>query len=650
MFRGFSGPQRVAPLAERRVAAQLREALGTLPAPWVVLANRRASGADGPPWVRFVALHPAKGIALVDTAAAEAALAPLEDFLARTGFPALQPGALPIVPVAIGPGEIGAVADIMDSAFPQGQPAIGNPNWCDAVVELLLSAPDLMLSPLRRSAQRPAATQPSQAEPSFRPAPQSTRAEPPRPTAAAAPPQPPRAEPPQPAPAVPSRTPAPEAENESIRLVPRRVARPTEPQPQPEAPLRAAAEPPRTPDLPQFLRHGDEPEGDEPRINLALEAGDRIGPSRRAKALRGRRDQSDRRDPTFGAGAGFGIDRDDASWRRSRASRRRSAVIPIAAGLLLVAAGAVALRYHQITSSQPANTVAQSAPPSPTASLTPPAMPSPLPTVSSVPAATAPTPPPRPAPPMHAAATPPHPTPMPPVKKADADLPRDMLQPQIASTPPTPLPLPAVKQHQPQPVRTATAKPQSTEPAPADTDLPAAIAAVLHPGATPPAAPATAATAAPQVATPSATAATAVMPAGGEVTVNGVRYVNGEQPHALGALGAPSPSASPVTPSPAAIASNAPPPAAAVPPGEVVISRAPNGTPIAQPKASGPFAPPTSSVISTAPGYSAAADHPSGGIVATPVPGPSSGSDNGNDAAASGPPTALQVAPANSNP
>ncbi|MDE1932303.1 MAG: hypothetical protein KGI43_12125, partial [Alphaproteobacteria bacterium] len=363
MFRGLSGHQRVAPLAERRLATQLREALATLPAPWIVLANRRASGADGPPWVRFVALHPAKGIALVDTTAAEAALAPLEDFLARTGFPALQPGALPIVPVAIGPSEIGAIAEIIDSAFPQGQPAIGNPNWCDAVVELLLAAPDLMLSPLRRGAQRPAAES-SQAEPSFRPAPQTARAEPSRP------PQPPRVEPAQPAAAAPSRAPMAEAESESesIRLVPRRVARRAEPRPQPQPqaqpePPRVAAQPPRAPDVPQFLLQGDEPHGDEPRINLALEAGDRIGSSRQSRASRGRRDLSDRRDPTFGAGAGFGTGRGDVSWRQSRTFRRRSAVIPIAAGLLLVAAGAVALRYHQINSSQSANTVAQSAPP-----------------------------------------------------------------------------------------------------------------------------------------------------------------------------------------------------------------------------------------------------------------------------------------------
>lgn len=586
MFRGFSGHQRVAPLAERRVAAQLREALAALPAPWVVLANRRVSGADGPPWVRFLALHPAKGIALVDTSAAEAATAPLEDFLARTGFPALQPGALPVVPVAIGPDEIATVADVLESVFAEAQPSIGNPNWCDAVVELLLAAPDLMLSPLHRSGHRPAAT-PSHAEPSLHPAPQPARAEPSRPAAAAAPRAP---------------TP-PDTERETVRLVPRRVARQAESQPQPEpAPSRAAARQKQTPDVPQFLLQGDEP-------RLALEAGEPIDPSRQARTPRSRRD------PTFGAGLGGA----DAAWRRPRASRRRSAFVPVAAGLLLVAAGAVALRYHEISSSPTADTVARSSPPSPTASLTPQPMSSPLPTVSPTPAptpaATVPKPPAPPAPPVHAAATPHAPT-MPPVKKADADLPRDMLQPQIVSAPPPPPPLPAAKRA-PQPVRTATAKSQPTPPVPADTDLPAPIAAVLHPGTVPPAAAPAPTTAAPPSATAAATAST-----GGEVTANGVIYVDGQQPHSLGTLGAPSP---------AAVASNAPPPAAAAPPDGAVISRAPAAT-----------------VISSAPALSTSANAVANGprgIVVTPVPGLSSGSSSGSGAAASGPPTALQVAP-----
>ncbi|HKR20666.1 MAG TPA: hypothetical protein VJS41_11060 [Stellaceae bacterium] len=583
MFRGFSGHQRVAPLAERRVVAQLHEALATLPAPWIVLANRRASGADGPPWVRFLALHPAKGIALVDTTAAEAAKAPLEDFLARTGFPALQPGALPIVPVAIGPDEVTAVAEILERVFVQGQPAIGNPNWCDAVVELLLAVPDLMLSPLHRGVRQPVARAPQpQAEPSFRPSPQPARAEPSRPSANAAPRAP---------------TP-PDTESEAVRLVPRRVARPAESRPQSEpspSPSRATTRQPHTPDVPQFLLQGLQ--DDEP--HLALEAGEPIDPSRQARTSRSRRD------PTFGAGPGHA----DAAWRRPRASRRRSAFLPIAAGLLLVAAGAVALRYHESSSSLTANTAAQSSPPSPTASLTPPTMPSPLPTVSPnsapTPAATMPAPSPPPAPPVHAAATPQAPT-APSVKKADVDLPRDMLQPQIVSAPPpAPPPLPAAKRA-PQPVRTATTKPHPTPPAPADTDLPAAIAAVLHPGAAPPPAASEPTTAAPSSATATAPAPAAT---GGEVTVNGVSYVNGQQPHALGTLGSAPPSAPP----PAAVASNVSPPAAVTPPGEVVISRAPASSPAT-----------------------------------------SSGSNNDSDsgATASGPPTTLQVTPlpGSSNP
>ncbi|MGH7170531.1 MAG: hypothetical protein ACRELG_09670, partial [Gemmataceae bacterium] len=49
-----------------RAGGWLHDALAALPEPWTVLANRRRSGAEGPPWVRYVVLHPAKGIALVD--------------------------------------------------------------------------------------------------------------------------------------------------------------------------------------------------------------------------------------------------------------------------------------------------------------------------------------------------------------------------------------------------------------------------------------------------------------------------------------------------------------------------------------------------------------------------------------------------------
>ena len=151
-FNALPVGRRVAPLGEQYAAARLCAALAALPAPWVVLANCCASGAGTPPWARFIALHPGKGIALVDTESPEAAVAPLEDFLSRTELPALRAGAPPIVPVAVGGGEIGAVADMLDVALAPMSGMIANPNWQDGTVDLLLTAPDLMLAPVHHAA------------------------------------------------------------------------------------------------------------------------------------------------------------------------------------------------------------------------------------------------------------------------------------------------------------------------------------------------------------------------------------------------------------------------------------------------------------------------------------------------------------------
>lgn len=142
--------QRVNPLAERRLAAQLRHALAVLPASWTVLVSRWPSAADGPPWVRFLALHRDKGIGLVDTVPCEAAVAPLEDFLENTGFGALQTSALPVAPIVVGADEMAIVIDLLEAAFARSRLNVANPAWCEAVVELLLSTPGLMLVRLRR--------------------------------------------------------------------------------------------------------------------------------------------------------------------------------------------------------------------------------------------------------------------------------------------------------------------------------------------------------------------------------------------------------------------------------------------------------------------------------------------------------------------
>lgn len=136
---------------DRRAVGGLRDALAALPEPWVVLANRRASGADGPPWVRYVVLHPAKGIALVDLEPTEAAVAPLEDFLWHTGFAALQGDALPIVAVTVRPNAADTASNQIEAAFADSQCRIANPIWCEAVIDLLLAMPDLLLGRLHRA-------------------------------------------------------------------------------------------------------------------------------------------------------------------------------------------------------------------------------------------------------------------------------------------------------------------------------------------------------------------------------------------------------------------------------------------------------------------------------------------------------------------
>ena len=150
-----SEQDRFANPGDSHLVGWLRTALGALVEPWTVLATRRASSSDGPPWVRYVVLHPDKGIALVDTDDAGPAVAPLDDFLWHTGFAALQDGALCIVAVTITAKTSDSIVDQINAAFGGSPCGLANPNWCEAIVDLLLATPELMLARLRPSAPVP---------------------------------------------------------------------------------------------------------------------------------------------------------------------------------------------------------------------------------------------------------------------------------------------------------------------------------------------------------------------------------------------------------------------------------------------------------------------------------------------------------------
>lgn len=141
--------------ADRAALNGLGAALAGLPAPWTVLASRRASGADGPPWVKYIAFHPRKGIALVDLLSAqpEAAVAPLKEFLARTGFAAFSHGDPPIVALALAEEDFPTLSDSLEDIFAEAPRCrIKSTNWTEAVTELLMRTPELLLTHLESPA------------------------------------------------------------------------------------------------------------------------------------------------------------------------------------------------------------------------------------------------------------------------------------------------------------------------------------------------------------------------------------------------------------------------------------------------------------------------------------------------------------------
>ena len=149
-------------LPNRRLVGKIDAALAALPAPWQILRNRRTSAADGPPWAKYIALHPKKGIALVDILPANphAAVAPLDDFLQRTGFAAFSRGDPPIVAVTLAERDIAALADCLSAAFAAApRCGIKNTSWTDAAIELLVTTPDLLLTRIERNAERKSGAQ-----------------------------------------------------------------------------------------------------------------------------------------------------------------------------------------------------------------------------------------------------------------------------------------------------------------------------------------------------------------------------------------------------------------------------------------------------------------------------------------------------------
>jgi hypothetical protein len=154
--------------------AVLAGTLAALPEEWTVLRARRIgdAAADG------VLVHPGVGVALIDLAPEppEAARAALQGRLERERFSQFFPGELPIVAVGVTEQELESIGEKLQAAF-EAAPSldIADPDWADAVIELLLQPEDMAMTPVG-AATAPEPTIPAPASPRAGP----QRTDPPR--------------------------------------------------------------------------------------------------------------------------------------------------------------------------------------------------------------------------------------------------------------------------------------------------------------------------------------------------------------------------------------------------------------------------------------------------------------------------------------
>jgi hypothetical protein len=181
----------------QRTLIALGAALAALPEPWRVLRDGGAPTDGGGLGASFVALHPERGIALVDLAPARprTAVTPLRGALVKTGKPIFTAREPPIVAVLLSRDEIPNAVARVTEAFAELSPCrIRDDAWTEAA-SAALGAEYPGLTPVSRASRKISAAAEERRDAPAKPPP--PRAEPgaARPSASAAParPAPPRA-------------------------------------------------------------------------------------------------------------------------------------------------------------------------------------------------------------------------------------------------------------------------------------------------------------------------------------------------------------------------------------------------------------------------------------------------------------------------
>jgi hypothetical protein len=134
--------------AQPKIAAfvavsRLGVAVASLPEPWVVFRQNAFSPNDGATGAVYggvyIALHPEKGMALIDLAPAEpaAALSGLRTVLRRAGLAPSALEQLPVVALVLTRDDIGTIGERLADCFAATRGAIAEPAWMEAVIAAL---------------------------------------------------------------------------------------------------------------------------------------------------------------------------------------------------------------------------------------------------------------------------------------------------------------------------------------------------------------------------------------------------------------------------------------------------------------------------------------------------------------------------------
>jgi hypothetical protein len=163
---------------EYRTRTALEGALSQLDSSWLILVDLRINGPSDPTAADYVALHPHRGIVLIDVILSRTGdpAQRLRQFLENEGFSAQFPGRLPIVRLVLKPTDPASFGRRVQAAFAQVPPiSIANPNWVAAVNSLLVPTAPVAGRPILPRLKRPT---PHRDHAPERRAPQQTHARP----------------------------------------------------------------------------------------------------------------------------------------------------------------------------------------------------------------------------------------------------------------------------------------------------------------------------------------------------------------------------------------------------------------------------------------------------------------------------------------